>query len=76
MRKIEDYRRHADECLAMSRRARTDEERKMLQQMAETWSLLAHDREEQIARRERIKKLDDSMTRRDHKPNSNEPGPE
>jgi len=58
MRKIEDYRKHAEECRLMLARSRTEDERQMLLNMAATWESLARDREEQIARQQRIKQLD------------------
>ena len=58
VRKIEDYRKHAEECRAMANRAASDEHRQMLLQMVETWESLARDRAEQIACRKRIVELD------------------
>lgn len=58
MRKIDDYRKHAQECRAMANRAGSEEHRQMLLQMVETWESLATDRAEQIARRQRIVDLD------------------
>ena len=58
MRKIEDYRKHAEECRLMLARSRTEEERQMLLNMAATWESLARNREDQIARQQRIKQLD------------------
>lgn len=57
MRKIEDYRQHAEECRAMIAIARTDEHRKMLGNMVETWETLAREREVQLARQARIEAL-------------------
>ena len=59
MRKIEDYRKHAEECRLMLARSRTEDERQMLLNMAATWESLAKDREDQIARQQRLKQLDD-----------------
>jgi hypothetical protein len=61
MRKIEDYRKHAEECRLMLARSRTEDERQMLLNMAATWESLARDREEQIARQQRIKQLDPKL---------------
>ena len=58
MRKIEDYRKHAEECRLMLARSRTEDERQMLLNMAATWESLARDREDQMARQERLKELD------------------
>lgn len=58
VRKIEDYRKHAEECRAMANRAASEERRQMLLQMVETWESLARDRREQIARQERMVGVD------------------
>jgi hypothetical protein len=59
MKKIEDYRQHAEECRQLAARARSEDERLMLEKMADTWESLAKAREVQIARAERMKKLDE-----------------
>ena len=58
MRKVEEYQRHADECRQLANRSSNEEARTQLLQMAETWEGLARDREEQIARQERITALE------------------
>lgn len=58
MRKIEDYRKHAEECRVMAGRAASEREREMLLDMAKTWESLAHDREEQKKRLVRMERLD------------------
>jgi hypothetical protein len=58
MKKVEDYRRHADECRAMIKQARSPEERAMLVTMAETWEALAVSRQAQIDRQKRLRELD------------------
>jgi hypothetical protein len=58
LRKVEEYRRHADECRKLAAASTHDESRQQLLQMAETWEGLARDREEQIARQERISRLE------------------
>lgn len=45
MKKVEEYRAHAAECLAMARRAGNEEQRVQLLKMAETWETLAKQRE-------------------------------
>jgi hypothetical protein len=60
MRKVEEYRRNADECRQLATRSSNDETRTQLLHMAETWEGLARDREEQIARQERMSALDGS----------------
>jgi hypothetical protein len=51
MRKVSEYRQHADECLAMARRAKEPEQRKQLVEMADAWIMLADERAAQIAKR-------------------------
>ena len=58
MRKVEDYKRHADECRKMASSSSDEEGRQGLLQMAETWEALANDRQEQIARQRRIADLE------------------
>jgi hypothetical protein len=58
MRKVEEYRRNADECRQLATRSSNEEARTQLLQMAETWEGLARDREEQIARQERMSALE------------------
>jgi hypothetical protein len=53
MQKVEDYRKHADECRAMA--PRSPEERDMLLNMARTWDDLASHRAAQITRHQRMK---------------------
>jgi hypothetical protein len=43
MKKVEDYRAHADECRLMANRARSPEDKAMLMNMAATWASLAVD---------------------------------
>jgi hypothetical protein len=57
MRKIEDYRLHAEECRTMAGRARSEAERQMLLNMAMTWDSLAQSRLEELQRKERIEAL-------------------
>ena len=45
MKKVQDYRQHADECRILARKARTDEERLQLMTIATTWDTLAEERE-------------------------------
>jgi hypothetical protein len=46
--KVEDYRRHAEECRSLARRSRSPEERKMLMNMTKSWDDLATHREAPI----------------------------
>lgn len=45
MKKAEEYRAHAAECLALARRTPSDEEKGQLLKMAEVWETLAEHRE-------------------------------
>ena len=45
VKKIEEYRAHAAECLSLSRRAYNEDEKKQLVKMAEVWETLALYRE-------------------------------
>jgi len=58
LRKVEEYRRHADECRQLANLAFTDEQRHQLLHMADRWEGLAHDREQLLARLRRIEKLE------------------
>ena len=48
MQKAADYRKHAAECLRLLRHVKQDRHRDMLQQMAQTWTRLAEEREKHI----------------------------
>lgn len=54
MKTVAEYRRHAEECEVLAKRAKTAEEREMIANMAETWRLLADQREKLISRRELV----------------------
>ena len=58
MRKVEDYKKHAEECRQLARTAAKEEHRQGLLKMAETWDGLAQERAAQIARQERISALE------------------
>ena len=58
MGKVEDYKRHADECRLMARNASNEEHRQGLLTMAETWVSLATDRVAHIERLKRLEALD------------------
>jgi hypothetical protein len=49
MRRIADYRRHAEECRTLARQADSPEERGQLLNMAATWESLAQERESALA---------------------------
>jgi hypothetical protein len=58
MKKVEDYRVHAADCRSMANRARSDDEKAMLMNMAATWESLAVNREAHIARQKRMGELE------------------
>jgi hypothetical protein len=58
MKKIEDYRGHAEECRLMANRARSPEDKAMLTNMAATWESLVDEREANIARQKRMAELE------------------
>jgi len=58
MNKAEEYRAHGIECRQLAARASDGRAWEQLLKMAETWDSLAADREKQLERVQRIKKLD------------------
>jgi hypothetical protein len=58
MKKVEEYRAHAEECRSMAGRARTPREKDMLINMAATWESVAVDREARIARQKRMAEIE------------------
>jgi hypothetical protein len=58
MRKVEEYKKHAEECRQLAAAASNDENRRQLLEMAETWESLARDRHEQLQRQKRISRLE------------------
>ena len=44
VKKVSEYEQHVEECLTLAKSAGSEEHRKMLQNMAETWQALADDR--------------------------------
>jgi hypothetical protein len=55
MHKAEDFRKHAQDCRAMAKRARSPGDRVTLLNMAQTWDDLAASRVPQISQRERMR---------------------
>jgi hypothetical protein len=45
MKKADEYRAHAAECIAMARKDQDEEHKRQLLKMAETWEMLAIHRE-------------------------------
>ena len=48
MRKVSEYKKHADECRKMAANTQNPEHKKQLQVMAEAWEMLATEREKQL----------------------------
>jgi len=48
MKLVRDYLRHARECELLARKATSSEQRQMILDMAQTWRLLAQQREKQL----------------------------
>ncbi len=58
MRKVEEFRQHAEECRLLAKRSISENDRKMLHNMADAWESLAVDRETDLARLKRLKSID------------------
>jgi hypothetical protein len=58
VRKVSEYRQHADECRKLARRAASPEHRDMLFNMAATWNSLAEERIKSTARQQRLANLE------------------
>jgi hypothetical protein len=54
---IQDYLRHAQECEQLAKTAISDEQRQMILKMAETWRLLARQRERHLRAKARIEAM-------------------
>jgi hypothetical protein len=54
MRKVCEYREHEEECLALSRRVADPEHKKQLLDIAAAWTMLADEREVQLAKQEKL----------------------
>ena len=68
MKTVAEYLQHAKECDALAQRAKTTEERTMIAGMAETWRMLARQREQHL----KTQSIIDGMPKRDRaagKPN-------
>jgi hypothetical protein len=60
MKKVGEYRAHADECRSMANRSRSTEDKAMLLNMAATWESLALDRQARIEKLETPRSLSDA----------------
>lgn len=54
MKKSFEYRQHAKECRALATQAKSDEHRKQLAAMADTWDTLALERDKNAAKEENV----------------------
>ena len=52
MKKTDEYIQHAKECLALAKKMEGGEQRDQLTKMAETWDVLARERERTLRNRE------------------------
>jgi hypothetical protein len=50
MRKISEYRAHAEECRQLARQIKQPEQQRQLEEMAKAWDMLADERQRQIAK--------------------------
>jgi hypothetical protein len=53
-----DYLRHAEECEALARTAISDEQRQQIVKMAETWRMLAKQRERHLLAKAKVEAID------------------
>ena len=54
MKMVRDYLRHADECDALAKKAISSEQRQMILEMAQTWRMLAKQREKKLLQKQSI----------------------
>jgi hypothetical protein len=59
MRKISEYKVHAEECRRLAAGTSNEEHRAALYKMAETWESLAEERAERFGQQRRIAALED-----------------
>jgi hypothetical protein len=48
MRKLSEYKEHADECRRLAEQSRIPEHKMRLEEMAQVWEMLAKEREKQL----------------------------
>lgn len=56
MQVIEDYRRHAEDCDELARRAPDEKQREQIRKIAETWRKLAAERERWLKSQQHVPK--------------------
>jgi hypothetical protein len=62
MKKASEYYQNADSCRQLAKTAITPEHAAMLENMAQTWESLAREREQRLARMDRITALEQSTS--------------
>ena len=62
MKAVKEYLRHAEECDLLARTAISDEQREQIVKMAQTWWLLAKQRERHLLSKARIVAMDAATT--------------
>jgi hypothetical protein len=58
MKKVSEYRKHAEECRELARRSKTQAQREMLLNMATAWDSLADGRAKKIEKQGRLVSID------------------
>jgi hypothetical protein len=59
MRKLSEYKDHAQECRRLATQMQNPAHKTQLQEMAQTWEMLAAEREKQLKRRQSRRRHDD-----------------
>ena len=59
MRKIEEYKEHAEECRTLARRSKSQADRDMLMNMATTWESLAEGRTRSMEIKNRLATMEE-----------------
>ena len=62
MRTVYDYQRHAHECELLAQTAISDEQRQMILKMAETWRMLAQQRERRLIAQAKIEAIEAGLS--------------
>jgi hypothetical protein len=62
MKTTHDYLRHAEECEALAKTSVSEEQRQMIVKMAETWRLLAAQRERHLQAQAKIEAINTGAT--------------
>jgi hypothetical protein len=58
MKTVYDYLRHADECEALAKTSISEEQRLMILKMAETWRMLADQRERHLLAQAKVEAIE------------------